>query len=616
MHEINKLDQQVINQIAAGEVVERPASVVKELIENAIDAGATQVNVSLYEGGLEKIEVKDNGKGISREDLPNAFERYATSKLVTTEDLEAITTYGFRGEALAAISSVSKTTILTNKNDEGSEMTSNNGEFSEITPGSRSQGTTITIENLFSTIPARLKYLKSADTEYKYILKVFTHFALLNGKVHFILTHNNKEIYNLPQSETEELPRERVARIYSINPNELLAISHEEYGIKINGYIVHPKLLGGNSKFLVSFVNSRPVEDKGIYRSVQQGIAEYVPDFFKPSGIVAIKIPSDQVDVNVHPRKTEVKLINPFRVYAAVTHAVKLSLQSNVTEPVHQLKNTPNPAEIQNSKHTDWDNKQNNAYNRLRGSQPQFFFDGTRTNATVPLSSTYDSVHNEASGNEAHLPSRIPEYQVEQAKQSMSEAEVLPILGRYIIVGFIDEVWIVDQHAAAERVRYEQFKQAYLDGVALSQQRLLTPLELPLTEEELLVLSMHITVLNRLGFAAEIIGNKLSISTIPTYLQRANLEMLLRDTISEFVEHDALFLTPIIEDFSSEKNLSLIIATMACHNSVRMNERLSIPEAKSIISSLLDCKVPYACPHGRRIVWRMSKEEVDRQFMR
>ncbi|MCC7304239.1 DNA mismatch repair endonuclease MutL, partial [bacterium] len=377
MSEIKRLNQQTINQIAAGEVVERPASVVKELMENAIDAGATQIDVIITDGGLTKIEIKDNGKGILTEDLSTALERYATSKLTTSEDLESINTYGFRGEALAAISAISKTTILTTRNGSTNSITSNNGNLSKITPGSRSQGTTIVIENLFESVPARQKFMKSADTEYKYILKTFTQFALLNGKIHFTLTNNGKEVYNLPSSEIELLPKERVAKIYSLNPSELLPIQHEEYGIKVQGYLVHPKLLTSNSKFLVSFINNRPVEDKGIFKAMQQGISDFVPDFFKPTGIVSVSLSSEQVDVNVHPRKTEVKLINPFRVYAAVTHAVKASLQTNLAQPGQQIAYKPQMTSTFSSfstKPSQWDKKQDNAYDRLRGSQQQLFF--------------------------------------------------------------------------------------------------------------------------------------------------------------------------------------------------------------------------------------------------
>jgi DNA mismatch repair protein MutL len=274
---------------------------------------------------------------------------------------------------------------------------------------------------------------------------------------------------------------------------------------------------------------------------------------------------------------------------------------------------------LRNTQEGSWEHKQDNAYARLRGSQPQFFFEGNNNEETqvTPLFEQGENLNTHRSfENESTSSGKIPEYLVEQAKLSLSDADTVPILGRYIVVGFMDEVWVVDQHAAAERVRYEQFKRAYLDGEKLSQQHLLVPMAIPISEEEKTVLAKHLSVLIRLGFDAKIDGTQLVVSSIPTYLQKANIESLLQDTITEFVEHDDLFLSPVIEDFSSEKNLSLIIATMACHNSVRMNERLSGQEAKSIIKSLLECKVPYACPHGRRIVWRLSKEEVDRQFMR
>ena len=255
------------------------------------------------------------------------------------------------------------------------------------------------------------------------------------------------------------------------------------------------------------------------------------------------------------------------------------------------------------------------AYNRLRGSQPQFFFDSSAGNndSSRPDLSTYA---NENTSTETPSNYRIPEYITSQAKLSLADAEITPILGRYIIVGFMDEVWVVDQHAAAERVRYEQLKRAYLDGVLPSQQQLLVPVQINLTEAENIIVSKHSDLFIRLGFSTNIDSKVLSITSIPTYFQKGDYQQLIQDTINEIVEHEDLFLTPVIEDYSTDKNLSLVIATMACHNSVRMNERISALEAKSIISGLLDCKIPYACPHGRRVVWRLSKEEVDKQFMR
>jgi len=205
---------------------------------------------------------------------------------------------------------------------------------------------------------------------------------------------------------------------------------------------------------------------------------------------------------------------------------------------------------------------------------------------------------------------------IEQARLDSKNAEIVPILGRYIIVGFMDEVWVIDQHAAAERVRFEQFKSAYLSGTRITLQQLLVPIEITLSQSELVTISEHLDFFQRLGFDAKFFKSSLQISGVPVFLQNADIQALVHDTIAEMVEHADLFDKPVIEDFSSNKNLSLVIATMACHNSVRMNERISAQEARSIITDLLLCEIPYACPHGRRVIWRMTKEEVDRQFMR
>lgn len=617
MSDIKKLSQHVINQIAAGEVVERPASVVKELIENAIDAGANKIDVIVVDGGLSKIEVKDNGKGISREDLPLTIERYATSKLSKTEDLESLLTYGFRGEALAAISSVSTTTIVSRKGEDAYELVTTNGSAPAITPSSRSQGTTVTIDNLFQSLPARQKFLKSAETEYRYILKMFTSFALLSGNIHVTLTHNGKEIYNLPISSESLFPKERVAALYAVDKNDLLKITHQEYGISVSGYLLHPRSLKATSKFFQTYINSRPVEDKGVFKATSQGLSGFVPDFYKPTAIVHISLAPNQVDSNVHPRKTEVSLINPFRVYSAVTHAVRAALQQGVVlvDKSYLQKNDSTVPQGATFSRNSWEQRQENAFQRLRGNQPEFLFDNAQANhyGEAPEPLMQDGISNRTTSESTDA---IPEYIVSQARNSLSDATVSPVLGRYIIVGFIDELWMIDQHAAAERIRYEQLKKSYLAEVSLPQQHVLTPLSIQITAEEQVVLKKHHGLLKRLGFTNKLDDNRLLITSVPTFLQKADTEQLIRDTLAELLLHDETFLSPVIEDFTSSRSISHIIATMACHSSIRMNERISAQEAQSIVKNLLECDIPYACPHGRRVVWRLSKEEIDRQFMR
>ncbi len=617
MEVIKKLSPEVVNQIAAGEVVERPASVLKELMENAIDAGATVVDVFLEQGGITKIEVRDNGKGIAKEDLANAFERYATSKLHKIEDLQELLTYGFRGEALAAIASVSKVTLTSKqKESDPNQIHATAGQLSEIQPTSRSNGTTITIQELFYNVPARQKFLKSEDTEYKYLLEVFQAFALLNGKIHFSLTHNDKLIYTLPATQTEKFPIERVSQIFKVTKELLLPVSHEEYGISIQGVALHPKALGMQARFTKLFVNNRPIDDKGLMKAIQQGVAGYIPDTYKASGIFGITVASDQVDVNVHPRKLEVKFINPFRIFSALTHAIKATYAGLVDVEMRNRaeqavsftpQNAPyvSPAATPRfEQSTDkWQRKENNAYDRLRNTQQPLFFSDT-SQAFIPPE------RNDAKSSE------IPDFVKEQARDSLSEATITPILGRYITVAFMDEVWVVDQHAAAERIRYEKFKNSYLEGTLLEQQPLLAPISIHLSEQEATIAKKHESLFMRLGYSISFVENSLLIHAIPTFMQNADIENMLRDSIAELVEHDDLFLEPIIGDFQTNKDLSLIIATMACHNSVRMNQRISPQEARSIMTDLLKCQIPFACPHGRRVVWRLQKEEIDKQFMR
>jgi DNA mismatch repair protein MutL len=627
---IKRLPEKVVNQIAAGEVVERPASVLKEIMENALDAGATKVDVIIEDGGIKRIEVRDNGKGIAKEDLAAALERYSTSKLADISDLEQIGTYGFRGEALASISSVAKVTLTSKPKDAevAYKITSEYGDLSIVTPASRDVGTTIEVENIFQTVPARLKFLKSKDTEYKYVLETFQNIALINAHIAFTLTHNNKRVYDLPASQ-QKVSVERILDILKVEKGDIISISHNEYGITIEGFMLHPKKLGETARFMRLFVNTRPVDDKGIARSLIKGISGYVPDTFKPSAILNISVDSSQVDVNVHPRKTEVKFLNPFRIYSAVSTSVQQTLKNAVADELGIPQGVlPKSSSFSRNFGSNWDRRSDNAVDRLRGSSANSFpgmtgmnsmrsYENTETNYQETLTDTspvyeYSQTVIESSATEENPAER--ELKRTLAQQTLVKAYA--ILGRYIIAEWEQEMWVIDQHAAAERIRYEQLKKAILEGKKLITQKLLIPVEIPLSEDEKVAIGKHHDLLEQLGFETDIKEDKVALHAIPHFLARSDIERLFRDVMGEILDFDSMDMTPDVSDFSSSRGISLVIATIACHNSIRMNERLEDLQAKSIVEDLLKCDIPYACPHGRRIIWILKSEEIDRMFMR
>lgn len=630
MAKIQKLPEQTINQIAAGEVVERPSSIVKELVENSLDAGATRVDISIEDGGISKIEIRDNGYGIDKEDLPQAIERFATSKLSNIEDLTTIMTYGFRGEALASISAVSKLTITskTKDSDAAYKITVTQGNIDPLTPASRGIGTTIEISDLFMTLPARQKFLKSKETEAKYITEMVQNMALVRSDVYFTLTHNGKQIYDLPPAG-QGMTLARTTAVLKVPQDNFVPVQFSAYGTEVSGFIVHPKYLGETSRFIRIFVNGRSIEDKGIIRSLQKGIEKYVPHTFRAAGVIAITIDSSQLDVNVHPRKTEVKFLNPFRVYSTVTQAVELSLQQMVGEEMGIPPRVSNSSYLSGSASSKWDSNEQKAFSRLRNNneysaspmmfqspQEKYGFD----EATAPHQSQNNEGAHESStqmSDQEFAPSIDPQKLVLARTASQQEmVSVTALLGRYIVVEWEQELWLIDQHAAAERIRFEALKKAYLYGKSLPQQQLLVPIIFPISPTEYSVLQEHLEVFEKLGFTVSLSEESLNVTSIPLFLQRADNERVLREAVAELATIENIGLMPDVADFSSTRDISLVIATVACHNSIRMNERLAKEEATSLVKDLLSSEVPYACPHGRRVVWMLSTEMIDRQFMR
>lgn len=620
MNAIKRLPDEVSSQIAAGEVVERPASIIKELVENSLDAKATRVDITIKNGGLDLIEIRDNGTGIAAEDLPLSVERFATSKLSNINDLMQLHTYGFRGEALASISAVSNLVISSKvANAEiGSQLEVTYGKVGKVEPVSRSQGTTISITNLFEQIPARLKFIKSPETEFKYILESVQSFALVHPEIAITLTNNGKSVYNLPLiSEVSSIiTKERVVAVQKASEEELVTVNHSEYGISIQGFVVHPKYLSNTSRYLKLFVNERFVLDKALSYAVQRGLEGYIPHGYKAAGVLQVTVAADQVDVNVHPRKTEVKFINPFRVYSAVSHAVKSGVAAVVASNMHIPQGVFKAPEFgsKESNYSSYSDTQysqssgdSNAYNRLRGgSSPQREYASDFSQQSMPqfVSDTIDSYNAELS-TESH-----------PKKDTSDLLTVYPVLKRYLVAEWTEELWIIDQHAAAERIRFEAFKKAYLDGKQLTKQALLIPIDMHISETENITIKNHIDDLQKLGIECEVTDTKLQISAIPAFLQNGDIERIVRDAISQFSELNDMSMGVSISDFSSTHDISLVIATMACHNSIRMNQRLSPEEAKSLVVDLLACDIPYACPHGRRICWILGTEQIDKEFMR
>ena len=632
MGKIIRLPQDLINKIAAGEVVERPASVVKELLENSIDANASEITIFLENGGKKLIRVIDNGEGISSEDLPLVLERHTTSKIKNFEDLLNISSFGFRGEALSSIAAVSKFSIASRQKNSklGAKLVVLDQDEYEVEPYSGPVGTVVEVKDLFYNVPARLKFLKSAQTEYKHILGTVENIALFATKQRIRLIKQDKEVFDLLPTDKRFV---RILQLLGLDKNDIITGEVSDGYFKVEMYLLHPKLLGERSKFLKFFVNGRYIEDKGLVAALNAGISEYVPHNYKASGVIFINMPATYVDVNVHPRKLEVKFANPYRVFSFIKGAVRQLLATKIKKELHVPSSAFSTSSMGYEVPTDFalgetaretvdkiEVEQQNAVKRLRSGE-------IRLPTSSYQADIFKSSYNiEAAGQDFKVPHEIEDVDVNKPKEelyahmtSTKELQhirsVSQLLNRYILVEWEQEIWIIDQHAAAERIRYESLLNRF-KGKKTEAQRLLGFPEIRLSAFEEELLREHKDLINKLGFEFRLKNGSVLLEQAPAFLKYADIERVFRDLLDQFKDYDQAEVDLNNVDFITDNKFSLIVATIACHNSIRANEKMDEQEVKRMVEQLLSCRIPYACPHGRRLVWILTAEEIDKQFMR
>jgi len=500
---LNKLTQEVINQIAAGEVVERPASVVKELLDNAIDARATQIEIKVRDGGMELIEISDNGIGIPKRNLSEIFLPHTTSKISKIEDLNTLLSMGFRGEALSTITSVSRVHVISKYEDEGigNLVMFNEKGQSDVRSAAKEQGTTVRVENLFYNLPARKKYLKAASTEYRKIYELLNKYFLVYPNISFKLNKDGKEILSL-DSLKDSLPgdirKERVEEIYE--KEELVEIKYEGNGMKIKGYSGHPSSHKSKNTKQVVFVNNRSITDRGIMRAVYEGYSRYLPFGEKINFYINIEINPEFVDVNVHPRKEEVRFENPFRVYSAVEEAVRHALNKELS---FQLDSSSMPSPITQKRESFNSNSSSQDY-RAR---------------EIKFGKQYSSVKDSLLFSKEAL--TVPEKENEIRN-------IFQIFDKYIVIEFTDErLWIIDQHAAAERINFEKIQKR--ESKALDIQNFLVPISIIFSKEERLFLEEFKDFFLDLGINFEMREYGIDIFSLPSMLPAGNTEALFKE---------------------------------------------------------------------------------------
>ena len=589
---LNKLPQDLINKIAAGEVIERPASVVKELVDNSIDANATKIQVTVKNGGIDLIEVSDNGIGIPKVNLNNVFDSHTTSKISSFEDLNNLLTMGFRGEALSTILAVSDVRLLSKyvNEEKANEIFFKDGE-KIIRSSAREEGTVIRVENIFGNVPARRKFLKSPQTEYKKILEILTSYFLIYPNIHFIVIKDGKtaiDLREIPNTKSHSIQKERVKNVIKDSFTErMLNVFFSGNGIDISGFVGHPS---DHSRVVSQylFVNGRPVRDNGIARAVFQGMERYIPNGEKVPYILHVSINPDLIDVNVHPRKEEVRFLNPFRVYSSVEEAIKKSAVNATSYKVENREFTP-------------------SYN----SKPQVSVYSPR-DITVPrgsIPSVQDSLlfSREALSESSYVRAEVNK-NIDDSKriEDLNIRNIFQIFNKYIVIEFVENIlWIIDQHAAAERITFEKLKKRK----TINQQKLLVPSVIEMSEIELIGMEELKSFFSEFGFEYSVDNGAVNIYSVPVEFVNTDFKKFFTEvlSLSDDIKHIGNEIERIKEN---------ILATMACHGSVRSGQMLHREEMIDIYRRLLECDNPYSCPHGRPAVWKLRLSDIDMNFER
>lgn len=632
MAQIAVLDSETIDKIAAGEVVERPVSVVKELVENAMDAGAVAITVEITEGGTSFIRVTDNGGGIPKDQIRTAFLRHATSKIHSVEDLLSISSLGFRGEALSSIAAVSRVEIISKTADDyaGVRYLISGGAEEELSEVGAPDGTTIMVRNLFYNIPVRRKFLKSFATEGSYIADLMEHLAMSRPEISFKFVMNRDIRFHT--SGNGDL-REVIYRIYGRDISEhLLPVAYERDGIRIEGYVGKPEMNRANRSLENYFVNRRYIKSDVIARAIEEAYQSYLMKHKYPVCMLSITIPADEIDVNVHPSKMEIRFIRQQEffdiLYQAVSDALKekelipqvildekAHLQDVVAERKALSANAPEPFEASRlpfpavREETVYGEKEQNL---------QDFFQTNRSTRVIggKNESDYaknDDIHANIIKKDEHIIVEKPQQMELFSDKMLSETARAghKILGQifdtYWLVQYEDKLFIIDQHAAHEKVKFERLMK-HLKEKSTPRQMLEPPIILHLNAKNYQVLMEYRARFFDLGFEIEEFGgNEAAVRTVPMDLYGCNERELLLNMLDELAE-GAVRGTP---DVIYEK-----LASMACKSAVKGNTALTRAEADVLIGELLHLDNPYHCPHGRPTIISMSKYELEKKFKR
>jgi DNA mismatch repair protein MutL len=582
---IHALPELLVNQIAAGEVVDRPAAALKELLENSLDAGARSISVDLSEGGVRRMRVADDGAGIEPADLPLAIARFATSKIATLEDLERAATLGFRGEALASIGAVARLAIVSRRGDapHAWSIRCEAGNASAVEPAALAAGTTVEVEDLYFNTPARRKFLRSEATEFARCEEAFNRVALSRPGLAFALSHNGRRVAHMPP----ESPRERAARLAGEDFSDgAVEVRADSGPLRLAGLAAAPGFTRASREDQYLFVNGRFVRDKIVAHAIREAYADVLHHDRHPAYVLFLEIDPARVDVNVHPAKSEVRFRDSGAVHQAVFHALARALASPLgttplspqTSPARSQENPGMPALM--------------SQGRFAVEQPASLYEGFLAEAVAVERRA------SASAQPGDLPAGAP----------LLGYALAQLHGVYVLAQNSAGLVIVDMHAAHERIVYERLKTA-LDAATLPSQPLLVPIPMTATPEEIEECERGREALASLGFDAAASGpRELLIRAVPALLADLDAPGMLRSVLREMREFGA---TRVLLERRNE-----LLSTMACHAAVRANRSLTVPEMNALLRQMEQTERAGSCNHGRPTWHQLAMGELDRLFMR
>lgn len=616
---VHILDQNTANQIAAGEVVEKPASVVKELVENSLDAGADKIDITIQDGGIEYIRVVDNGSGMSEENARLAVLRHATSKIRMAEDLLSLETLGFRGEALPSIASVSKFRMLTRIDDEdlATSITIDGGASLECISSGGAVGTTVIVENLFFNVPARRKFLRTINTEGRYISEVICKIALSRPDVRFQLINNDRMVVSTPGNSDAV---DTIVALYGKNVGkELLPVCCEENGITISGFVGKPTLLKGTRQWQTIFVNGRTISNRMISKAIDHAYQSQIPKAGFPFAVLNITVDASSIDVNVHPQKSEIKFSDEGLIYRTVYHALvsalTMPLSASVSEQddiaVFSRKEGPTLPVGSNTtiekreylQDSIWKNPGENQAEDIVSSKSYYISQGAQSvfeQAATPLHVMQEKLVE----NDNVL--KTTSIELQNYDNGVDQIWPLGQVDRVFIIAQSEKsLYLIDQHAAHERILYDKLVKCHEN---VPSQQFLVPLYIDATPQEIALIEDNRQTFLQLGVDIEQAGEEmLRIASLPVDIQDEEAESFVRDILKMISE---------MKTISGSDLRQSVLHYTACHGAIKAGELLNMRQMRSLILDLCNTEHPFTCPHGRPCMIEITSEELYKMFKR